>query len=71
MALNDVNTQGKYCPINGFNPPCGLCMFAIESGYGQVACAIPAIAVFQGDNVYFKNIVERINDDNDDDDKVE
>ena len=60
MPINDVDTTGKYCPINGFNPPCRLCMFAIESVDGKVACAVSVIAKSQHDDVYVKNVVSRI-----------
>ena len=62
MAFNDVDTNGKYCPLCGFNPPCGLCMFAVESEYGFVACAISLMAI-EDNGCYIKNVVQHINED--------
>lgn len=60
MALNDVDTKGKYCPFCGFEPPCGLCMFAVESKYGFVACAISVMAV-DDNGFYIKNVLNDSN----------
>lgn len=62
MAFNDVDTNGKYCPLCGFSPPCGLCMFAVESEYGFVACAISVMAI-EDNGCYVKNVVQHINED--------
>lgn len=62
MALNDVDTKGKYCPFCGFESPCGLCMFAVESEFGLVACAISITAVAD-DGLYIKNVVHHISED--------
>ena len=64
MAFNDIDTNGKYCPFCGFEPPCGLCMFAVESEYGLVACAIPVMAMaIEDDGLYIKNAVHHRNED--------
>ena len=60
MAFNDVDTKGKYCPFCGFEPPCGLCMFAVESEYGFVACAISVMAV-DDNGLYIKNVLNDSN----------
>lgn len=67
MAFNDVDTNGKYCPFCGFAPPCGLCMFAVESECGTVACSVSVSciisAVANGDyGFHVKNSVPLIKD---------
>ena len=62
MAFNDVDTKGKYCPFCGFEPPCGLCMFAVKSEYGFVACAISVMAMaIEDDELYIKNVLNDSN----------
>ena len=46
---NENGGVGKYCPFNGFNPPCRSCMLAVRC-YGNIlACSIPIMATREMD----------------------
>ena len=44
MTPNEHDTQGKYCPFNGFTPPCDVCMWSFEDASKSLICGINLIA---------------------------
>ena len=66
MATNRYDTQNAYCPFNGFNPPCGLCMWAIEDSDEHLMCAVALIAKGSthclNESLYF-SVVRKVDDD--------
>lgn len=57
MLSNDVDTSKMFCPICGFNPPCGRCMWSLENDDGKVACSIAVEAETLSGN-HVKNVAE-------------
>lgn len=51
-----MSSVDRYCPFNGFNPPCHKCMWAIR--YDDiVACSIVIIATRGIDDLMIENFI--------------
>ncbi len=37
--MSDANPESRYCPFNGYNPPCADCMLALRKG-NALFCSI-------------------------------
>lgn len=52
MATNDYDTDKMYCPIAGFNPPCGCCMWHLRKENNAIICSIPTIGLKDASNMF-------------------
>lgn len=56
MATDEYDTDKMYCPIAGFNPPCGCCMWHLRKEDDAIMCSISIIGIKDASIIFEDNL---------------